>query len=172
MGMHLDKNNDWRGHAMRKYFIVFTIIAVFTILLIMLSLSRNSLSDRVTKYIDKNISNDNYCTLSMRDITKFKWDKMLIYQVGSSKKAISDKLGVEFQDSVDLMSGMVFVYNNKIVYKESSPYNPEKPSKLIIHVGDLFGELNNLVLVPDTAVFKCIKFEKDGKDYYEIMPLK
>jgi hypothetical protein len=44
---------------------------------------------------------------------------MLIYQVGSSTTAISEALGVEFKDSVDLMSGIVFVNKNKIVYKES-----------------------------------------------------
>ena len=157
---------------MRKYFIIFPVVAIFIILLIKLSLGGNSVSNQVTKYIDNNVNNDDYCTLSMKDITKFKWDKMLIYQVGSSKKAISDALGIEFKDSVDLMSGMIFIYNNKIVYQESIPYDPEKPSKLLIHVGELFGEPNNLVLTPDNAVFKGNRFEKGNKSYYEIVPIK
>ena len=139
---------------------------------ILLSDRNNNLSDKIINYIDYNADESNICTLDMNEITDFKWDKMLFFGVGSNNTEISNALGVEYKDSTDLVSGIVFVYNNKIVYKESIPYNPDHPSKLLLYVGNMFGEPSYRVFTPNDAIFKGSRREKKGEFYYKIEPHK
>ncbi|NPV90055.1 MAG: hypothetical protein HPY50_04675 [Firmicutes bacterium] len=142
------------------------------ILLILLSSGcwdNNKLSQRIFETIDKKCEPGNaYCSIPIAEITDFKWDKMAIYGVGSSNKEVSAALGVEYEDSTDLMSGMVFVYNNKIVYNEGIPYNPEHPGKLWINIGFKPGEPSCLGVTPDNAFFIGSRENIDGVFYYEI----
>jgi hypothetical protein len=92
--------------------------------------------------------------------------------VGSSNAEISEALGVEYTDSTDLVAGMVFVYHNKIVYKEEAPENPERPNKLQYIVGNEPPEPHYRIFTPDDAFFIGSKKETDGVFYYKITPLK
>jgi hypothetical protein len=107
----------------------------------------------------------------MNEITKFEWDTMMIYQVGSSSFEISEILEVDFNDSVDLKSGIIFVKGNKVVYKESVTYNPDKPNKFSYYVGSIFGEEKYGIYTPDNAIFKGVKIKSDKETLYKLMPL-
>lgn len=121
-------------------------------------------------YIDENTYSDEPCIVEMNEVTKFEWDNMIIYQVGSSSSEISEILKVDFNDSVDLKSGIIFVKGNKIVYKESVAYNPEKPSKLLYYVGRLFDEEKYGVFTPDNAIFEGVKTKYGDEILYQLMP--
>ena len=153
---------------MKGLHILLIVLVLSVVIIIAVLPNGSSLSNRIVKFIDNNCDDNNVCIINMVEITDFKWDKMLIYQVGSSTTAISEALGVEFKDSVDLMSGIIFVNKNEIAYKESIPYNPECPSELLLHVGAIFGEDNNKVFTPNDAIFKGSRREKDGKFFYKI----
>lgn len=156
---------------MKRFHILLISVVLLVILFFVVLSNKNHLSDRIIKFIDNNYDENNICILRMKEITDFKWDKMLIYQVGSSETAISEALGVEYKDSVDLMSGIVFVYENKIIYKQSIPYNPDHPSELLLFVGDIFREPNYRVFTPDDASFEGSRWEKNGQFYYKIVPI-
>ena len=171
--MTRERNNKLIGgfiNLKRLYALLIALVLMVVIIIVALS-NRSSLSNKIIKFIDNNCDKNNACFIKMLEITDFEWDKMLIYQVGSSTTEISEALGVEFKDSVDLMSGMVFVKENKIVYNQSIPYNPERPSKLLLHVGGIFREDNNKVFTPNDAIFKGSRIEKEGQLFYKIEPL-
>ena len=155
---------------MRRLYLLLSVLALLIVILIFAFSNRSNLSNKIIKFIDNNCDVNNICILKIAEVTDFSWDKMLVYQVGSSNLEISEALGVEYKNLVDLMSGIVFVYQNKIVYKESIPYNPERPSKLLIYVGGIFGEPNNRVFTPHDAIFEASRREKDGQFYYKIAP--
>lgn len=151
---------------------VFTILVIaFTLLCINVFFSKYSLSIKIEKYINSNSDKNNDYKFYMSEITDFKWDKMLIYQVGSSNKEISDLLGVPFNDSLDLASGIIFVYKNKIIYKEQQYYNPDKPYKLLFYIGEMYGQPKYGIYTPNDALFEGNRREIDGKIYYKIVPI-
>ncbi|MDF2588022.1 MAG: hypothetical protein K0S41_1863 [Anaerocolumna sp.] len=134
--------------------------------------NKNKLSTKIMQYIDNNYDKNDTCRIVMRDITDFKWDKMLIYQVGSSNAEISDLLQVDFKDSLDLVSGIIFVYNNKIVYKEQMLYNPERRDKLFLNIGSMYGQPEYGVFTPDDGIFEGSREKLYGSVYYTITPIK
>lgn len=97
---------------------------------------------------------------------------MVVFDVGSVNSDISKELDIEYKDSVDLISGIVFVYKKKIVYSEKFPYYPENPNKLWFYIENKFGEPNIWYFTPDNAVLEGSKSETNGKYYYEIKPLQ
>jgi len=168
----LIKKNEG-GIIIAKKIIIFLILTAFVILLFSLyrsNLNNNKLSNKIIEYIDNNAENNtenNTCILSMRDITEFTWDKMLIYQVGSSNIEISEILGVGFEDSIDLSSGMIFIYEDKIVYKESMLYNPDQLSNRLFYVDH--GQPQYMEFTPNDAIFDGNRKETDDNSYYYII---
>ncbi|TCK93205.1 hypothetical protein EDC19_1395 [Natranaerovirga hydrolytica] len=139
--------------------------------LLYIKIMNTNISNQIINYIDENGMDNNSCIFSMNDITRFEWDRMLIYQVGSSNIEISDALNVEYKDSVDLVSGIIFVKDSNIVYQEKIPYNPEKPDKLSLYVGSIFGEDNYATFTPSNAFFKGVKSVGTENVYYQIRPV-
>lgn len=83
-------------------FITFGI--TFTLIYINNFTNEKKLNNRLIELINNNYNKNNKYKFSMNEVTDFKWNKMLIYQVGSSNKEISELLGVNFNDSIDLAS--------------------------------------------------------------------
>ena len=104
----------------------------------------------------------------IQQLTRFKWDKLVIFQVGSSNDEISKDLGIEYKSSTDLMSGMVFVYKNKIVYEKTLPYSPEHPIKIQYIIEKKPEDPNCVSLTPDNAVLKGSRDKIDNVFYYSI----
>lgn len=130
--------------------------------------TNSNLNKKIIEFINSNPDN---CKIKVEDITNFKWDKMVIFEVGSSNIEISKVLGIKYKDSTDLMSGIVFVYKNKIIYSERQPYNPERPNKLQYLVKYHLGEPNYKLLTPDNAVLQGNRENIDGIYYYSVKPI-
>lgn len=132
---------------------------------------RNKLSNRICDVIERKCADQNECQINMAEITDFSWDKMLLYQVGMTSSEVSEILDVDFSDSLDLESGMVFVKDNKVVYHESFFHDGETRVSLWIRVGD-FDERYFLCPADDANLFGGKKICEDGKTYYSIGPLE
>ncbi|MFC3800911.1 hypothetical protein [Cohnella sp. GCM10012308] len=129
-----------------------------------------SLADSIMKGIDLRCGELSSCSISMRDITDFKWDKVVVFQVGSSNPEVSHALGFEYHGSTDLMSGIIFVSDNKIVAEQQIAYYPEKPSKLQVNLEQDPNDPNCASFSSENANFKAGKVVIDGKTYYELNP--
>jgi len=158
----------------KLYILIITLIVLVGMVYIssLLDKDGNDLSNKIIRYIDNNTGESNSLIFNMNEITDFNWDKLLIYGVGSSSSEISNALGIEYNESTDLVSGMVFVYDDKIVYKEQIPYNPEKPEKLLLYVGMMYGQPNYRFFTSDNAIFEGSRRESKGKYFYEIAPFE
>ncbi|WP_127579444.1 hypothetical protein [Paenibacillus koleovorans] len=109
------------------------------------------------------------CQITLKDIIDFKWDKIIIFQVGSSSAEISKTAGVEYKGKTDLMSGMLFLLDNKIVHEEKVPYDPEQPSKLQFTIEKAPKDPNCIMFTADEAVVIGSKVQIDGKNYYQVI---
>jgi len=128
-----------------------------------------SICDEIIKAIDVKYGTNEPCDINIIELTSFKWDRGAIFEVGSSRAELNEALGIEYKESTDLMSGIVFVYDKKIVYREMIPYNPERPSKLWIRI-DTNPETSCIALTPNNAIVKGKRTLSDGKYYYRIGP--
>lgn len=127
-----------------------------------------SLSDQIIRIIDDKCSLGKVCDISLKEITTFKWDKVVVFQVGSSSKEISDALGFKYEGSTDLMSGLIFTLDNKVVYEEMIPYQTERPNNLQVFIDKKVNEPNNVVLNFNDAILKGNKDKVDDITYYSI----
>lgn len=149
-----------------------TILIIFLFLLLFGCQAKETyLTQNIIKSIDNGCGKNNTCQIRMKDITDFKWDKMVVFQVGSSDVEVSKALGVEYKNSTDLISGLVFAYQGKIVHEERVPYDPEKPSKLNYIVKKQFEKPNSASFTPQNAIFRGTKETIDGVSYYSIIAL-
>ncbi|MFD2332525.1 hypothetical protein ACFSR7_24980 [Cohnella sp. GCM10020058] len=64
------------------------------------------------------------------------------------------------------MSGIVFVFDSKIVAEVSIPYEPERPEKLQFSLKKKLDDPNCASFSLETAIFKAQKEMIDGKTYY------
>lgn len=58
-----------------------------------------TMSNKIIKYIDENTKQRSSCNIPIKEVTSFKWDKMVIFGLGSSNTEISKALGVKYNDS-------------------------------------------------------------------------
>lgn len=153
---------------MKKILILFSILSI-VIVIIVISFGANNieLSREIMNYIDSNYDEEESIIISIDEITDFKWDRMLVFHVGSSQKGISEALGVEFNESVDLMIGAVFVYDNEIVYTEIMPYSYESPNKFVYYFRKPADPMYK-IFSPDNAIFEIIRRKKNGQFYYKL----
>lgn len=152
-----------------KIFMLKIIALLISLILLLIGCQgKNTLSDQIKKEIDNKCEMNVSCSISLKDITTFKWDKVAIFQVGSSSKQISKALGVEYKGETDLMTGMVFVLNNKIVYEERIPYEAEHPTRLQVWIEKMDKDPNCVVFTVDNAIIPVSKKEIEDVIYYLI----
>ncbi|MEK4043334.1 hypothetical protein NSU18_06690 [Paenibacillus sp. FSL H8-0048] len=155
------------NYSIKKFVFGILILAFFTLILSSCQ-KEKSLSDQIMRTIDDECGLGKVCDISLEEITTFKWDKVVIFQVGSSSKEISDALGFKYEGSTDLMSGLIFALDNKIVYEEMIPYQTERPNNLQVFIDKKANEPNNVVLNFNDAKMKGNKDQVDDITYYSI----
>jgi len=110
------------------------------------------------------------CIRKVKDVTKFRWEKVYIFSVGASLEDIQKVLNVPYNQWQDVVDRIVFVNQGKVVYHEEYFPYPEHIEK-----GRTFFELNKAPYVGEyhTATFVVSKEENDnGEWYYKIIPVK
>lgn len=147
------------------------LMIIFLVLLMLIVAgcqTERSLSDQIIQTIDRKSNVNGVCDISLKEITDFKWDKAVIFQVGNSDEEISNALGIKYEGPTDLMSGLVFVLDHKIVHEELIPYQTEHPTNLQIFIEKKAKDLNCVAFTLENAVLKGSKEELDGVTYYSI----
>jgi hypothetical protein len=151
-------------------------LMIITLVILMLIVAgcqkESSLSDQIIQTIDRKSNGNGVSDISLREITDFKWDKVVIFQVGSSDEEISNALGVKYEGPTDLMTGLIFVFDHKIVHEELIPYQTEQPANLQIFIEKKAKDPNCLAFTLENAVLKGSKEELDGVTYYSIIVIK
>lgn len=158
---------------MKKLNIILVILSL--LLLVGCQAKDTILTKNIVKAIDNEGGENGTCQIRMKDVTNFKWDKMVMYGLSSSNEEVSKALGVAYDVPTDLVSGLVFAYNHKIVGEEIVPYYPEYPNRLQYWTR---GESTSFCLsfTPDNAIFEGSREKREKKDdignagdYYYVM---
>lgn len=108
------------------------------------------------------------CFISLKDVTKFEWDKVYIFNSPSDPEIIREALKGDYHLWRDLTWGLiVFVKGENIIHKEYEFYDPEKPVKLDFE----FNGKKYLIFTPADAHFEARKW-LSGKDIYILTPIE
>ena len=134
-------------------------------------LSLWSIEHKIGKRIENCKPNIN-CIIKVAEIADFEWDKMYVFDYGLSPEAIEEILGMSPPDYHEFKRWLVFVKDDKIVYREIEPTDIEG----IVNGEVVFTDLANsrhYSFTPETAVFKAEKHNLTGnKVYYSLTRIK
>jgi hypothetical protein len=106
------------------------------------------------------------CTLRIKDMTNFEWDKLYVFKYTASHEVVEKVIGKPLKDYNEFHRRIVFTHNGHIVFYEEEPTNVE-------HV------INNEVVldIPDSAdyrvygadsVFTVQKVSTSEGSYYQL----
>ena len=87
--------------------------------------SNNAISKKVIDGID--IVEDDKYIVNMSELTDFDWDTLVAYSEDTDKDSLKEffkeNFNINLKEEYEYESGLVFIYNNKIVYKETYDEN-------------------------------------------------
>lgn len=127
-------------------------------------------ADTIMEYVDENYGG-NDIVIYLADFTDFQWDKMMIFNYPTSVEEVKSALGVEYDNSMDLVSGMIFVRDNKVVCDEIFECDYVETAKFFAYPQDEINTKPNYrVFLKEEAYFLAIRSENDNGYYYRLYP--
>ncbi len=164
------------NHKVRALFLVFCLFAVLFVSTSGCSNTsgRNDLQESIISYSEENFNKDGVI-VDLSDFTWFEWERAIVFRSPISAQTIEECLDVEYGKSPDLLSGIVFVCNNQVVYEEffESTYNgiDERPPRFAIyHSSNINDEPRYKVITMTDDIFRCAQKESSGYSYYVLTP--
>ena len=145
------------------------ILAILAILFLLLIVGCNFQKKVSNKIIDTIEKQNGACVIDMKDIVTFEWDKMVIFEPACSQGEVEKALGVDIEGFKE-GSGFVFSHQNRVVYKEFFPYNPEKPELLQIRITSTL--IGIQTITPQNAKFNAEKYYLGKEPRYFITQIK
>lgn len=153
--------------------IVIVLIAIWLLFVIFNFKKQTTLSNKIISYYEK-INEDNFI-MNLNDFTDFDWDYVIIYRNPATAKDISEISGVsyeKYEKELDLSSGMIFIANNKIVYKETFKTDFESPYKFVIYpYQDINSDSKINKIQKENASFKGKKKQYNNENRYSFYPI-
>jgi len=133
-------------------------------------LNSSVIATNITQYVDKNYA-EGGVDVKLTDFTEFDWDRALVFNYPTSAKEISDVLHVNYDKSLDLISGIIFVKSDKITYDEIFKNDYESPPRFFIYPHrDINAQPKYKVFTRDNAVFECERKEYKYHNCYVLIP--
>jgi hypothetical protein len=105
--------------------VIFIMRNIITTLLIIVFLSgcENTLKNKIIGKVDHECGNNSKlsCVIILKDITKFKWDKMYLFGSWTTSDSIRKVIGFNYEgdDAQDDYKRMLFTYGYNVVYEEN-----------------------------------------------------
>lgn len=105
------------------------------------------------------------CTINIKDVTDFQWDKMYAFKYHADLEQIEEALGVKFPLNNEFTRKLVFLKEGKVVYSEEAEVNVEH-----LEAGEVIFDMQDMevykMYTADAARFKAEKKESDYGSYY------
>ena len=153
-----------------------------TLLIIaVLSGCKSSVTDSLISKINQDCGNQtkSTCTVVLKDVTKFKWDKLYFFGSWTTSDSIKKVIRVNYdgEDVQDDYRRMLFTYNNKVVYEED--FKSFDYSNSTVNFPDIIDSLLHAkppYFTPSDAIFTAEKGKTKGSCdkcfEYSLMPIK
>lgn len=173
MDFHLEINIiENKEFDMVKKIWIYSIITLLGVVL--LSGCKNTgssqLFDAVKSYTDKNCEVDSSVEVTLDKLIGFEWDKALVFEYPTTKQEIKNAIGVEYEGEVDLLSGIIFVKNKKIVYDEVYGKDFDGHSEFYIYINK--DEKLKHKVIDKSTLFECGKSEIKKNKYHYWLEIK
>ena len=112
--------------------------------------SIGSVGKSIINEINHSIDVNGDCTIDLRMVTNFEWDKVIIVSAdflatGYSKEEIKNIFGFEYEFQPGFKSRLIFLKDNSVVYEESYSASIEHPEKFNISISP---KLNYYCILP------------------------
>lgn len=151
------------------------LIAVFIFVLcfgVYLYINQRNHIGSVGKNIINEIDANGDCTIDLKMVTDFEWDKVIIvsadfFAIGYSKEHIKELWGIEYEFSSGFKSRLIFLKNNSIVHEESYLASIEHPVKFDISVSS--GMDYYCILPYDNAYITAEQGEYNSETCYSLI---
>ena len=140
----------------------------FALALICLSSCGKSIivSEAIISKIDQTCDEDGNCIVNLNEIVKFDWDKAAFFREGCSSRELSEALGINYQKSYGASCGMIFVYKDKIVHKETFFMKIDEHNRFRVIINEGYGWIG--IITPENSLINAHVSTHEGKDYYSV----
>lgn len=130
--------------------------------------SIGSVGKSIINEIDNSIDANGNCTIDLKAVTDFEWDKVIIVSadflaIGYSKDKIKNIWGIEYELQPGFKSRLIFLKNNSVVYEESYPASIERSEKFNISVSPKFDYYR--ILSCDNARVTAGRYRYNSKEF-------
>jgi hypothetical protein len=141
---------------------------ISTLLIIaVLSGCKNSVKDSLVSKINQDCGSQTKptCTVVLKDVTQFKWDKLYFFGSWTTSDSIKKVIRVNYEgdDVQDDYRRMLFTYNNKVVYEEDfKSFDYSNSTISFPEIIDSILHAKPPYLTPSDAIFTAEKGKTKG----------
>ncbi len=132
--------------------------------------SSEPISEKISEYVQKNCKESKNCTLNLKDITNFSWDKMYFFDMSVEENVISKVVGKKFSSASKYYSNKLFFIQDNQVVESEQHIMPEidKP----FHNGDVDFESKNsqnrYIVFNNDSKFEVEKIKLNDGEFYRL----
>lgn len=117
----------------KLFFYLLLIVIILCLFIVGVNLYRNH-KVKVYRNFIKNCTERERFYLSAA--TDFEWDRAVAFEFPADLKELEKVAGAKIDFKYDISSGIIFINNGKIVFKDISEINPENPSSISYELND------------------------------------
>jgi hypothetical protein len=130
----------------------------------------NSIEGKIVSKVNSTCRVLGSCTIRLKDLTSFEWDKVYVFKYNASLEDINKALGFELPAYTEFTRRIIFLREGEGVHREEEPTSVEGP---------VDGEV--VFDIPDDAVYKSYNADVTFKvrrrtfeqgAYYELTEIK
>lgn len=124
-------------------------------------------SSSVEKKIEQKIENCNTdtCSIRLKQIADFQWDKMYVFNHPSAPDVIDNALGIHYPYYVEFTRSIIFLKGKQIVHYENNHSKAEGPTDGEV-LFDYPDTLNYMVYRPTQLIYKIKRDTSNGIRFY------
>lgn len=169
---------------MKKRIWIAILIGILSVGAILIFIINARQSRLIQNKIIKKCGDETEIIIDMSDFTDFEWELCIVYGSATQTKDIQDMFHINYDRTLDLSSGIIFVHDNDVVYEEffkdvEYDFTGKTPRFLIWPYGENVSASPKCVgFEKEEAIFRCVKeyFEptgllSSGYYYYRLYPV-
>lgn len=117
----------------KLFFYLLLITIIFFVFIVGCNLYRKHNTEKYRSFIKQYTEGELFY---LSDATDFEWEKAVAFEFPADLREFEKEAGIKFDFRYDVSSGIIFINNGKIVFKDISDMNPESPSPIIYELND------------------------------------
>lgn len=131
-GWNRRRLSEGRAVKMREVSVRAVIVGVLCLIVVLqscgtLTVDPHSIEGKLVARIKTTCGESNGCTIRLRDVTDFDWDRVYVFNYAVTKDQIGKIIGAPFPRYVEFRRSIIFLKGGTVVYSEADPTDIEGP---------------------------------------------